>query len=822
MATAEEMQQAIDDVISDGARRGMLHSTAEDDRLDGRTITLDGRPVVNFGSCSYLGLETHPALKAGVVDATERFGTQFSSSRTYLSAPAYTDAEATLSALFDRPAIVAPSTTMGHLAALPTLIGAKDALILDHQVHHSVQTAAKLVQAQGTTVTLVPHNDLATLEKRIVDLGRTHRRIWYAADGLYSMYADFAPIEALNDLIAAHDQLRLYVDDAHSVSWTGRHGRGYALDRLSPLAQSRTVVAASLNKSFAASGGVLTFPDEEMRRRVFTVGGPLIFSGPVQPPMLGAIIASARLHLSGAVADRQAHLVELIRLFNALSEARGLPLVSPSEAPIRCVGAGVPEIAYNVAGRLREAGFFVDTATYPAVAAKRSGVRITLTAHHTPDDVVDLVEALTDALPRALADEGSSLAQVERVFKRQLGGRPVTLRPVAEAVSAPVADGPALRLERHASIETVERTEWDTLFAGRGAFTWDGLRTLERAFDPNHGEVEHAWTFHYWIVRDGAGAPVAATFFTTALWKDDMLSPPSVSAEVERRRKAEPHYLTSTMVAMGSLLTEGNHLWLDRAGDWRGALRLVLAAARDEEDRVDAAAVVLRDLPDGDPELHEFLVSEGFLRVPVYDTWVREVDFADDAAFLAGLAKKHRYHQRVNVLAWESRYDVRVIAGGSPEAAALTAHERDALYALYRNVHARNLDLNVFPLPRRLLDAALEDPCWELVVLHLPTEREAPVAFGLQHVGPDHVQPLFVGLDYAYVAGHHAYQQTLWQSVRAAQRHGARRVLFGMSADLQKARFGARRERRWVYVQPTESYQFDVLAQLTERVAVAV
>jgi hypothetical protein len=82
------------------------------------------------------------------------------------------------------------------------------------------------------------------------------------------------------------------------------------------------------------------------------------------------------------------------------------------------------------------------------------------------------------------------------------------------------------------------------------------------------------------------------------------------------------------------------------------------------------------------------------------------------------------------------------------------------------------------------------------------------------------VQPLFVGLDYRYVASHRAYQQTLWQAIRAAQRHGARRVLLGMSADLQKARFGAKRERRWVYLQATDGYHLDVLNQLTEGLTV--
>jgi 7-keto-8-aminopelargonate synthetase-like enzyme len=136
------------------------------------------------------------------------------------------------------------------------------------------------------------------------------------------MYADFAPIEALNALAERYSQLWLYIDDAHAFSWTGRHGRGYALDRLGPAALRRSVVAGSLNKSFAAAGGAITFPDPDLHRRVFALSGPMIFSGPVQPPMLGAILASARLHLSGAVVPRQKHHTTLIRLFNSLAVER--------------------------------------------------------------------------------------------------------------------------------------------------------------------------------------------------------------------------------------------------------------------------------------------------------------------------------------------------------------------------------------------------------------------------------------------------------------------------------------------------------------------
>jgi len=819
VATSDDLLDAVDEVLSDGVRRGMLHNDVEDDVLDGRHLTIHGRRMVNFGSCSYLGLETHPALKAGVRDAVDRFGTQFSSSRGYASAPLYREVEAELADLFGRPVVVTPSTSMGHIAAMPSLMGSRDLLLLDHQVHNSVHTAAKLVQAGGARVDLIPHNDLRTLERRLQNARATHRRVWYAADGLYSMYADFFPAAELDDLAARYDNLWLYVDDAHAASWTGRHGRGYALEHLSPATLARTVVAASLNKSFAAAGGAITLPDEEMRRRVATVGGPLIFSGPVQPPMLGAVLASARLHRTAEVAERQRLLVSRIRLFNRLAAEAGLPVVSASEAPIRCVGAGVTAVAYRLTERLRCAGYYVNSAVFPAVPAKRSGARITVTAHHTEDDVAGLVAALAEHLPGAHAHEGATMGDLRRAFARQLRGRPAVPALIPRPRSV-------LTLERHRSIESVDRAEWDALLGGRGTFDSSALRALEATFaDGGAGtdRGEDAWDFHYLVVREGTGRPVAATFLTAALWKDDMLSPADVSREVERLRAdaGDPYLLTSTMVSTGSMLSEGDHLYLDRSADWRGALRLILQAARAVEDESGAAGLVLRDLPDGDDELNEFLLGEGFLRVPIWDTWVREMDFGGDEEFLAALSRKRRQHQRRFVLPWEEQFRVEVLEGGSSAADALPEKSRDALYRMYRNVHARKVELNVFPLPRRIIDAVLATPGWELVLLHLPDQAAGPVAFGALNVTGERVATAFLGLDYDYVASHHSYQQLLLQALRAAQRRGARRVLYGMSAELQKSRFGAVPEKRWAYVQATETFNADVLAHIAEAVPAA-
>jgi 7-keto-8-aminopelargonate synthetase-like enzyme len=412
---AEDPFLAVDAAAREGIRAGLTQVTAEDEQLEGRIITVEGKEMINFGSCSYLGLEMHPRLRMGVIDAVTRYGSQFSSSRAFLSAPAYAQAEGSLSELFGRPSLLTPSTTLGHIAALPALLGRNDALVLDAQVHNSVQTAAQLARAREGGFFRVPHNRMERLDRLVAKLAKTHNRVWFATDGLFSMYADFFPVTQLNALMERHSTLWLYIDDAHSISWTGRHGRGYALEHLSATASMRSVVAGSLNKSFAASGGVLTFPNADMLHRVFNVGGPMIFSGPVQPPMIGAVIASASLHLSGSIVVRQERLMRLIRLFNSLAAEHGLPLAGMSEAPIRYVTVGDIEATGVLTRMLRDRGYFADPAAYPAVPKNRSGIRITLTCHHTEEDIRALVDTMAELLPNVLKNADQSIEQVKRL-----------------------------------------------------------------------------------------------------------------------------------------------------------------------------------------------------------------------------------------------------------------------------------------------------------------------------------------------------------------------------------------------------------------------
>lgn len=404
---------ALDELLSEGVRRGIGHLTAEDDRLNGRTVILAGADVVNFASCSYLGLELDERVCQGAIDAVRRYGTQFASSRTYISAPPYGELESLLSAVFDAPALCTPTTTLGHLSALPVLVDPDDLMIVDQMAHTSVQLAVHNVTLRTPPQTL-RHNRMDVLEQRL-RTAPSNVRVWYLADGVYSMYGDRAPTSRLNDLQDRFPNLYLYIDDAHGMSWLGHQGSGSAVDSLRN--RERVVVAVSLVKAFGAGGAAITCVDGELIRRVRTCGSALMFSGPIQPPMLGASIASARIHLTPEISRLQAELRVKLHARNTLLDSRQLPVVSDPSTPICFVAVGRTETAYRVVERLLAEGFYTNPAVFPAVSMRRAGIRFTVTRHHTRNDIANLIAAIARVLPQELEQAGDSLDDIYRTFK---------------------------------------------------------------------------------------------------------------------------------------------------------------------------------------------------------------------------------------------------------------------------------------------------------------------------------------------------------------------------------------------------------------------
>lgn len=392
--TRERKNKTVHRIFSEAHANGLIMNRSE--TANGARLTIAGKGLCNFGSCSYMALESHPALLKGAAEALAQYGTQFPFSRVYVEAPLYQALEERLERLTGRPTLVASSTTLAHLSALPSLVNDDDVVLVDQFAHASLHMALDLLK--DTIVERLRHNRMDLLEDRLKHHAAAGKTVWYVCDGLYSMLGDFADYATIKALIERYPQLHVYIDDAHSTGWSGKHGRGSALDALGD--SERVVVALSLNKSFSGSGAALALPTRALVQRIRYCGGTMVFSGPIQPPMLGANLASAELHLHDSFPAMQAELASRIRLAREAVADHGLCMAADGFGPIFMVQFESAESGRRAARTLFERGYYCCYSAFPAVPMDRPSIRFTISRHNSPADIRAFVAELATVVGR--------------------------------------------------------------------------------------------------------------------------------------------------------------------------------------------------------------------------------------------------------------------------------------------------------------------------------------------------------------------------------------------------------------------------------------
>ena len=378
--------------ISVGVDLGIIQRRIDDETLDDATITIDGRSMVNFSTCAYLGLNRDPRLRSAAIDAVARYGANYSSAPIYTSLPMYDELARQLSEMTGAAAAVVQTTTLAHLSALPVLIGPGDIALVDAQTHDSVHLATTNLKGNGVTVETVPHIDLEALTRRVEEVSAEYNRVWFLTDSIFSMYGDVAPIKGIAALQDLYPNLHVYYDDAHGFGWAGERGGGYVLSQV-PW-NERMVIAAGLAKSFGSFGAVLAFGDPSLVQRIKITGGALTFSGPIPPADLGAATASGAIHLSAEHPERQAELVNFMEWGRDQILDRKLPVVSLETTPIWFVRIGTVGAACDMVERLMKDGYYLNVSAFPAVPLGHAGIRFTQTLNHTREQFTGLLDAI--------------------------------------------------------------------------------------------------------------------------------------------------------------------------------------------------------------------------------------------------------------------------------------------------------------------------------------------------------------------------------------------------------------------------------------------
>lgn len=358
------------------------------DWMEDRRLGMVGQEVVNFGSDSFLGYDRNEQVQAAIVDGMNEWGTHNGSSRAFGNIALCEEAERRLARWMGvEDTLIYPSVTLANIGLLPGLVGKRDLLVLDRKSHDSLHQSAMIAKGNGAKVVLMDPCTADALEEilRVED----YDGCVVAVDGIYSMTGELAPLAELDEVTRAHGGI-LYVDDAHGTGLVGPKGRGAASMLLESI--DNALVVGSLSKAFSCLGAFVTC-DTRLKRILKIRSSTFIFGGPVPPPYLAAICKVCDILESP---EHDEHLHKLRQMIRQLTDGiRSLGLkFSGGEAAIIAVTIGDIEQTFKAGKVLFDRGYYVQSATYPAVPIMGGVLRIQVNANHSPEDIAGLLKGL--------------------------------------------------------------------------------------------------------------------------------------------------------------------------------------------------------------------------------------------------------------------------------------------------------------------------------------------------------------------------------------------------------------------------------------------
>ena len=399
----QRTSDAQDNAVADG-----LTSFEVASRQGKRITLLDGTTCTEFVSCSYLGLESHPALIQAAQLAMERIGIHLSSSRSAMAPVYLRQLEQLLGDLYGGASVtVFSSTSNAHQGVLPLLgSGGMDGYplrergvmwLVDRTAHASMQMLRGLL-AQFGPVRRVDTRDEDGLAHALVHCDRERLTPVLLVDGVGSM-SGLLPVADLSERLRAHGGY-LYVDDAHGISISGRYGAGYAFENLDHRLPANTLIAGSLSKGFGGAGGFIVLKPGYDAAQLRALANPLVFGHSIPVPLQAANVAAAQIHLSSEIDALQQALWHNVRY---LDERTGSAMLNAGlRAPIRGALFDSEGQAIMAAGELRCARIVVFPVFYPIIESGKAMLRCALSALHTKeqlDALADRLDPLSARMP---------------------------------------------------------------------------------------------------------------------------------------------------------------------------------------------------------------------------------------------------------------------------------------------------------------------------------------------------------------------------------------------------------------------------------------
>jgi 8-amino-7-oxononanoate synthase len=356
--------------------KGRWRKLADFDAIGPRGRLNDGSLVVSFASNDYLGLSGHPAVLAAAHDAIDRWGAGAGASRLVSgSRPVHSELEAALADWkSSETALVFPTGFAANLGVLSAIAGPQVLICSDELNHASIIDGCRLAKHLGAVVEVYPHCDVDAVCKL---LSSASGRAVVVTDAVFSMDGDLAPLNELAQACSEHDAL-LVIDEAHSV--LGPHFSDLPCEVLR---------VGTLSKTLGSQGGFVA-GKRLMTEMLVNRSRSFIFTTALAPANAAAAKAALEVLRSQEGEQLLGRLAGHVARFNGT----GTTGTGPALSPIVPVVVGGEQEALAASAALLEEGLFVPAIRPPTVPPGTSRLRVTLSAAHSDQEVLQLLSAL--------------------------------------------------------------------------------------------------------------------------------------------------------------------------------------------------------------------------------------------------------------------------------------------------------------------------------------------------------------------------------------------------------------------------------------------
>jgi 8-amino-7-oxononanoate synthase len=364
----------------------------------GRLRALSQTRGRDFTSNDYLALAESQALRQAASDALAR-GVPLGAGGSRLlrgNHPEHEALEEEAASFFgSETALYFPTGFAANAAIAATLPRRGDLIVYDALMHASFRDGLEPDRIQAIEA---PHNDVDAMDTIIKGWRAAGEkgRVWIAAETLYSMDGDRAPLPDLVALAARHDAM-LVLDEAHATGVHGDQGRGLLNQTMGAEYEGapNIITLHTCGKGLGAAGALVCMP--KLYRDFMVNRGRAFIYSTAPSPLMAAVVRSS-LKISAGAEQERAQLKSLVR--HAEDRMRSLGL-AVSSSQIQPVILGEDRRAVAVAGALQARGHDIRAIRPPTVPEGTARLRIALTLHVTPDDLDEMFSDLQAEMARS-------------------------------------------------------------------------------------------------------------------------------------------------------------------------------------------------------------------------------------------------------------------------------------------------------------------------------------------------------------------------------------------------------------------------------------